>query len=627
MKHTVFLIAGLILFSGLVWGQNEEILLTIDDIEISKAEFERIYRKNNQNLYDETEAKSPKEYLDMFIDYKLKVIEAQNLKMDTSTAFKTELAGYRKELAAPYLTDMKYDEKLIKELYNRMTKEINASHILLQVPENATYQKEQEVLKKANEIRAEILAGKPFSEAAVEYSEDPNAANNGGQLGYFTAFQMVAPFENAAFNTPVGEISEPVRSSFGYHLIKVHDLRPNKGEIKVAHIMKMFPQGVENFDKNELKKEIDSIYTELQNGADFADMARKLSDDKRSAMQGGEMPWFSAGRMIPEFSTPAFALENTGDMTPPVETPFGFHIIKKLDHRPVPSFEEAREQIEERVRRDPERSNSSQKAFVEKLKKEYNFEANSANLEKLKTNENPSEELLLFSIDNKDFHLNDFNAFLKKNGIENSNSLGHYNDWVAHEIIQLEDSKLEEKHPEFRYLMKEYHDGILLFNIMEEKIWGFASKDTAGLQKFYKKNKGIHQWGERFKGLIITCKSQETRQEAEKYFAAGMTAAEVEDLLNESGKKVEIEEGAWEEGANDVVDYYVWNGKKTTSFNPELTFIRGDKIPPEPKTLEEARGLYISDYQNHLEKEWLKKLRKKYKIKVNKKVLRSVPHV
>ena len=627
MKHTVFLIAGLILFSGLVWGQNEEILLTIDDIEISKAEFERIYRKNNQNLYDETEAKSPKEYLDMFIDYKLKVIEAQNLKMDTSAAFKTELAGYRKELAAPYLTDMKYDEKLINELYNRMTKEINASHILLQVPENATYQKEQEVLKKANEIRAEILAGKPFSEAAIEYSEDPSAANNGGQLGYFTAFQMVAPFENAAFNTPVGEISEPVRSSFGYHLIKVHNLRPNKGEIKVAHIMKMFPQGEENFDKNELRKEIDSIYTKLQNGADFAEIARKLSDDKRSAMQDGEMPWFSAGRMIPEFSTPAFALENTGDMTPPVETPFGFHIIKKLDHRPVPSFEEAREQIEERVRRDPARSNSSQKAFVEILKKEYNFEANSANLEKLKTNENPSEELLLFSIDNKDFHLNDFNAFLKKNGIENSNSLGHYNDWITHEIIQLEDSKLEEKHPEFRYLMKEYHDGILLFNIMEEKIWGFASKDTAGLQKFYKKNKGIHQWGERFKGLIITCKSQETRQEAEKYFAAGMTATEVEDLLNESEKQVEIEEGAWEEEANDVIDYYVWNGKKTSSFNPELTFIRGDKIPPEPKTLEEARGLYISDYQNHLEKEWLKKLRKKYKIKVNKKVLKSVPHV
>jgi peptidyl-prolyl cis-trans isomerase SurA len=175
--------------------------------------------------------------------------------------------------------------------------------------------------------------------------------------------------------------------------------------------------------------------------------------------------------------------------------------------------------------------------------------------------------------------------------------------------------------------MKEYHDGILLFNIMEEKIWGFASKDTAGLQKFYKKNKGIHQWGERFKGLIITCKNQETRQEAEKYFAAGMTATEVEDLLNESEKQVEITEGAWEEGANDVVDYFVWNGKKTSSFNPELTFIRGDKIPPEPKTLEEARGLYISDYQNYLEKEWRKKLRKKYKIKVNKKVLKSVPHV
>ena len=227
---------------------------------------------------------------------------------------------------------------------------------------------------------------------------------------------MVAPFENAAFNTPEGAISEPVRTSFGYHLIKVNDVRENQGEIKVSHIMKMFPQAEENFNKAILKAEIDSIYAELLNGADFAELAKQHSNDKRSAAEGGEMPWFSAGRMISEFSEPAFALKNTGDITKPIETAFGYHIIKKTGHRPVPPFEELRNEIEERIKRDPERSSSTKKAFIEKLKTEYGFQ-----------------------------------------------------EWVDDEIIAFEDARLEQKYPEFRYLMQEYHNGLLLFKIKVNK--------------------------------------------------------------------------------------------------------------------------------------------------------------
>ena len=627
MKYTVFFLAVVFLLSGLANAQDEKVLLTIGDHEITRGEFERIYKKNNQNLFEESESKTPKEYLDLFIDYKLKVIEAENLQMDTSKTFINELAGYRKELAAPYLTDMKYDEAMVKELYDRMTKEIDASHILLRVPENASSTEEQEALQRAEKIRKEIREGKPFEEAAKEYSRDPSAQQNAGNLGYFTAFQMVAPFENAAFTTPVGEISEPVRTSFGYHLIKVHDERKNRGEIKVAHIMKMFPQNAENFNKQLLKNEIDSIYVALQNGADFTEMAKKHSDDKRSGAQGGEMPWFAAGRMIPEFSKPAFELENPGDMTGPVETQFGYHIIKKIDERPVPSFEESRNEIENRIQRDPARSQSSRKIFVEKLKNEYNFSENTANLKKLETltiDAKPEEELILFTIDNKSFGLSDFRQYLKKENIPDGTYTRHYNDWVQSEIIALEDTKLEEKHPDFRYLLKEYHDGILLFNIMEEKIWNFAAQDTAGLKTFYEKNKGKYEWEERFSGLIITCKNKACRDEAEKYFSAGMTKGEIEDVLNKEEKQIEIKIGKWEKGTSEVVDYYVWDGPDTGSFNPELTFIRGDIIPPEPKTLEEARGLYISDYQSYLEKQWLKELRKKYKIKINRKVLKTI---
>jgi peptidyl-prolyl cis-trans isomerase SurA len=632
MKGIISLLVflGTISFFNLAKAQKNDVLITIDKTEITRQEFERIYRKNNQNLLEQSDIKSPKDYLDMYINFKLKVVEAMNLKMDTSKAFIEELAGYRKELAAPYLTDMQYDQKLIKELYQRMKTEVDASHILLRLPENATPEQEQAVLTKINTIREEILNGREFNDAAAEYSEDPSAKNNGGNLGYFTAFQMVTPFENAAFTTPEEEISKPVRSSFGYHLIKVHGVRENQGEIQVAHIMKMFPQGQPDFDKSQLKSEIESIYQEILNGADFAEIAKKHSDDQRSAAQGGEMPWFSAGRMIPEFSKPAFALQDIGDISKPVETAFGFHIIKKTGQKPVPTLEEVRADIEARIKRDPERSNSTRKVFIEKLKNEYGFEKISENVAKinaLNINENDQENLLLFSFSKNNYYLNDFKKFIHNENITTGSYSNHFNDWMNAEIIAYEDAHLEEKYPDFRYLMQEYHDGLLLFNIMEEKIWKFAAEDTLGLQNFYQKNKKKFNWEERFKGLIITCKNIETREEAEKYFEANMPVQEIEDLLNKEEQAIKNESGAWEKGTNSTVDYFVWDGTKPSEINPELTFIRGDLIPPEPKTLNEARGLYISEYQNFLEKTWLKELRKKYKVKVNRKLLKSIPHV
>lgn len=612
-------------------AQADETLITIGNTKVSKGEFERIYQKNNNNLYNETDRKSPEEYLHLFIDFKLKVIEAENLKMDTSSAFVTELAGYREELAAPYLTDVKYSEQMVYDLYERTTKEVNASHILLMIPNGATPDQEDEVLTRIKTIREEIIAGKDFNDAAFEYSEDPSAKTNKGQLGYFTAFQMVVPFENAAFSTPAGEISQPVRSSFGYHILKVHDIRNNQGEILVAHIMKMFPQDVTPEIKSNLKAQIDSIYTELKNGADFAELAKEKSDDKRSAVQGGEMPWFTAGRMIPEFANPAFALKNIGDFTEPVETAFGFHIIKKLNTRPVPTFEESKAMLENRIKTDPERSITSKQVFIEKLKSEYNYAENEEGKAKLR-NKNTNDSIdynnfELFKIDNKSYTFEQFQKFLTTTNVGQSPFLNHFNAWVEYEITALENSKLEEKYPDFRYLFQEYHDGILLFNISEEKIWNFAAQDSVGLEEFYKKNSNKYLWEERFKGQIVTCGDEATRELADQYLAAEMTTEEITDLLNKTENAITINEGAWEKGANPVVDYYVWNGPEPENFESELTFIRGDKIPPEPKSLNEARGLYVSDYQKYLEENWIKELRKKYKIKVNKKLLKTISGV
>ena len=616
----------------MVWGQKNAPLITINDTEISLDEFEHVYIKNNSNLYSDTDKKNPSEYLELFINFKLKVIEAQSLKMDTGSAFINELAGYRKELAEPYLTDINFEQELDKKMYDRMNQEVDASHILFRIDKGASPETEQAVLQKALKVRQEILNGKDFNDAAVEYSEDPSAKTNRGNLGYFSAFTMVFPFEEAAYNTPVGEVSEPVRSAFGYHLIKVHDKRKNRGEIKVAHIMKMFPRpGLTASGEKHLKAEIDSVYNLLENGADFAELAKKFSDDKRSGAQGGEMPWFSAGRMMPAFSGPAFALKNIGDYTKPVETAYGFHIIKKLDERPVRPFEELQPEIEARIKKDPLRSTSSKKAFVEKLKKEYGYHENLQNMatvKPVKTGDNTGNpSMILFSIDGQDFNLDDFSRFLTEKNIQ-PNTYGDYMEkWIEYEITKLEDSKLEEKYPGFRYLLKEYHDGILLFTISEEKIWDYATKDTVGLENYYSKNKNKYLWEERFEGYIVGCDDLETREEAEKYFAAGMTGTEISDIINSEEKKITIVEGAWEKGSNPVVDYYVWNGPGPRNFVAETTFIRGDKIPPEPKTLEEARGLAISGYQDYLEEQWIKSLRKKYKIKVNKKLLKTIPGV
>ncbi|WP_319503621.1 peptidylprolyl isomerase [uncultured Draconibacterium sp.] len=632
MNRVFFSLIFFIVITLQVAAQSDEVLLTIDHHEVRKDEFEFVYNKNNNNLYSDADRKTPKEYLELFINFKLKVVEAENLKMDTSQAFINELAGYRKEIAAPYLTDIEFNEHQVEELYRRMKLEIDASHILLRVDENASAEQEQQVLDKITNIRNQILGGKAFEDAAEEYSEDPSAKTNKGHLNYFSAFTMVAPFEDAAFNTPVGEISEPVRTDFGYHLIKVHDTRPNKGELQVAHIMKNVGRNATPGEKAKAKTAIDSIYQLLLDGADFAEMAKKESQDRRSAVRGGEMPWFSAGRIVKEFSDPAFALKNDGDISEPVKTPYGYHIIKRLSARPVPPFEEARASIESQIKKDATRQASGKKAFVEKLKKEYNFledKAAKAKLAELTIADTSAlPEDTFFTIDNKNFGAAELTAFIKRNNIKTGSYLSVYDNWVTDEISNLEDSKLEEKYPEFRYLMNEYHDGILLFNISQEKIWNYAAQDTAGLEDFYQKNKDKHMCGDRFNGHIITCKDVSVREEAENLFGAGLNADEVLEHINSDEEElISIETGAWEEAQNPVVDYYVWNGKDPENFDSAITFVRGDIIKPEPKTLDDARGLFISDYQDYLEEQWIKELRNKYKVKVNKKLLNSIEGV
>ncbi len=646
MKRIAFALLVLTFVSVNLFAQKD-VILKIDDRAITIDEFERIYNKNNTQLSEESEIKTPKEYMEMFINFKLKVIEAENRGMDTIKSFVDELAGYRKDLAKPYLTDISFTDSMIHEAYYRSIHEVKASHILIRVDENAPEEQEKAAYDKIIEIRNRVVkGGEDFNELALELSEDPSAKSNKGSLGYFSAFQMVTPFENAAFDTPVDSVSMPIRTRFGYHLIFTEDIRKSKGEVKVAHIMKMFknPRSVTEEEVNQLKVQIDSIAQLIQKGEPFGELAKKFSDDSRTAVNGGEMNWIKSSFNVPEFAQAAFALDSIGQVSEIIRTDYGWHILKLVQKRGPNSFDELRDDLTNRVKRDPERSKYSRQKFVEKIKEEYGFTYNNENKEVLesiiadteidslaRSIDAATDELVLFSVKDKNYTIADFVNYvfdkkLNAKKLPRHKFKNEYENFEDQAIIDFEDSQLEEKYPDFKYLMKEYHDGILLFSIMEEEVWNKAMQDTLGLEQYYEENKGKYKYGEHFDGLIIKCDSANIRTLVEERLQAGTTDPEIiEAEINVDGQSlVSIEKGKWEAGDNAIVDYYVFDQTKPETLNEELVYVYGDKKDEAVKTLDEARGLYISDYQDYLEKLWVESLRDKYKIKIKKGLLKKV---
>jgi peptidyl-prolyl cis-trans isomerase SurA len=623
---------------------HSEIILQIDEQAITKDEFVRLYQKNNSYLLDDSEKKSPVEYMDLFIDFKLKVLEAERLGYDTIPGFVSELKAYRNELAKPYLTAVQYTDQMVNTAYERMKTEVDASHILILLDKNATPGDTLQAWNKIIDLRNQLLNGADFGELAVAYSDDPSAKQNKGRLGYFSAFQMVYPFEDAAYGTPVGELSKPVRTSFGYHLIQVNDRRPAKGQIKVAHIMKRLDEHAGEETVNKQKQQLDSLLNELEKGADFASLAKQHSDDRRSAQDGGELSWFSSSGMMPEFADPAFQLKNDGDRTPVIRTPYGWHIIKRMEHRPVPDFEELQEFLNEKIRNNPEISQHSTEIFIQNLKKEYNFEQDKQALDELTTALTPliesgavksfrpeKPDQILFQFADQKVSTKEFVGYLKEKANDKVSLEQAWGDFVAETLTHYEDSRLEVKYPEFQFLIQEYHDGILLFNLSEDKIWNAAAADSAGLEAYYQKNKSQYHWEERFHGWSIKCKSLEVKDFTEAIFEEDLEIRE-EELLDQLAdhfgeNSADIDFGYFEKGTDKLVDYLVWNAPKPEDFRDGLHFVRGNKVAPQAKTLAEARGLYISDYQSYLEKMWMKELRKQYKIKVNRKILKQVEQV
>ncbi|MBX9852397.1 MAG: peptidylprolyl isomerase [Cytophagaceae bacterium] len=506
---------------------TDPVIATIGTQPIYNSEFAYVYNKNNANAPDAFTDKSVKDYLRLYINFKLKVKEAEQLGLDTAKGFKKELEGYMKQLAQPYFTEKSVTEKPTKEAYERMKEEINASHILIKLSQDADPKDTLAAYNRIKEIKDKVVKGESFEKLAQDYSDDPSAKRNKGNLGYFTAFGTIYPFESAAYNTPVGSISNPVRTQFGYHIIKVNDRRKSQGKVKVAHIMVRATEGMSAADSIAAKQKIEEIYQRATvQKEDWGKLVSQFSEDANSKSKGGELMEFSAGKMIPTFEEASFALQKPGDISKPVLTPYGWHIIKLIERKQLEPFETLEPTIKQKVSKD--RGEINKKALLERLKKENNFAENTKAAETsvamadssllagawtFKTDEKNNP--VLFSIGTQKFTQTDFFNYVKqKQRVKRNISAQQYmrtlyKDYTEESLLLYEEAHLEEKYQDYRMLVREYRDGILLFQLMDEKVWSKAIEDTAGLKKYFSENRDKYKWDYRAHTKIFSVSNQD----------------------------------------------------------------------------------------------------------------------
>jgi peptidyl-prolyl cis-trans isomerase SurA len=624
---------------------NNKILITVGGNKIQSGEFIRMYKKSR-----EPEKKlNVDTYLQQYIVFKLKVADAVKQGYDTTKAFRSELGGYRNQLAQNYLTDNLAKEKLLRKAYERSLTEINAWHILITLPPEASPEDTLKAFQKATFIRDRIVLGEPFEQVARGTSDDQSVKINGGNLGYFSVFQMIMPFEDAVYPLKKGSISMPVRTPYGYHIIKVADKRPSKGKIKVAHIMKVAPPGTDEKEVKKAEEEINNIYKMLQEGASFADLAKKYSDHKESAQKGGELNWFGVGEVVNDFSEAAFSISDTGKYTKPIRTIYGWHIIKLLDKKKPGSFEESRSFLENKINQSYLNS-ISKKSFVEKLKKEYKFSVNQLaykwfventdtliiqGLKKYQSDSIPAGNLYSFA--NQYLTTNEFAKYIEKRGpmiVTKDSSIfidSSIDSRVAEDITDYENSILEKKYPEFRYLMNEFHDGILLFEISGKKVWNKETEDSLGLQRYYNVHKNSYLSRPGINAKIYTLKSLKEEKSFPAVFKKYSQKPDADSrLLKYYNKKndtlLTIQEGKWFKGDDTDIDRLQW-------IKGEQSFLRGglpsiiiinNLIDPAPLKFEEVQGDMIKGYQEFLESDWIRQLKEKYSVKVDSVVLEEV---
>ena len=660
----VFVLASFVmpaLFANAQAKLDKQVLMTIGDQDVTVKEFCDVYYKNNLKS-DVIEKKSVDEYLELFTTFRMKVMEAERMKLDTSAKFQKELAGYRKQLAKPFMSSDDITDELIQEAYQRKLKDIRASHILVRCDKNALPSDTLKAYNKALEIRKKALVkDADFAALADQYSDDPSAKGmkatdqtparpgNHGDLGYFTVFDMVYPFETGAYNTKEGEISMPVRSDFGYHIIKVHSITDAMGSVQAAHIFLQLPFDAPAEDEAAMKQKADNIYNELmaQNGKNWNEMVKQYSDDKGTVARNGALSSFTVSRIVPEFIEACKSLE-IDQIAKPVRTNYGYHIIKLLSKSGVGSFEKESNGLSERIEKD-QRSKKSEEVVLKQVMSEYKFKQNDKNLETfmatidstiLRKAYEPADDVdmnaTMFSMENNPTKVKDFVAYIKekmtmqKYVTPATYAYQLYEGFRNETILDYADAHLEDKYPEFKALVQEYKDGIMLFDLMDREVWDKAVKDTVGLKEFHERNAAKYMWGDRVHASIITVTRPESLPKVKALLDSGIELDSLRNAIQrDSIGYAFVRKGYYQKGDNQYVDQTEWKVgvrneiPSTVDQSTTIVCIR-EVRKPEPKTLKEARGLVTSDYQVELEQKWVKSLKERYPVKINEKVLDKV---
>ncbi|OIQ29739.1 MAG: peptidylprolyl isomerase [Bacteroidetes bacterium MedPE-SWsnd-G2] len=642
MKIKYIITLCFIAFTQLFYAQNskDEILFWIDDEPFKVSEFLRVYNKNLDLVKDDSQKEIDK-YLDMYVNYQLKIKEAKQLDYDQKPTYKREFRNYKAQLTKNYMSESRVTYSLVKEAYERLNYDVDVSHVLVKFDADLkdTTQVYNQILGLRNKFEAEGFdkLQKSVHNGKTIFAED---------LGYFTAFKMVYDFETVAYNTPVGEISQPFRTRFGYHVLKVNAKRKNRGEVTVAHIM------VSNKQKDNAinpEKRINEIYQRIEQGEKFEALAAQFSDDLSSSKKGGALKPFSSGQLSStEFEEAAFALNNEGEVSHPIRTDYGWHIIRLIRKKPIRSFEEMKPELEAKIKRD-DRSKLINNALAQDLKKKYDFKSNASTLDYFnsilndtyfnrgwKIPESFKDNLVLFNFADTTYTSADFGKHLQKTqrGFQGKKLdftdlvKGQFETYSNNSVISYHESHLAETNAEFAAVLKEYQDGLLLFDLMEDQVWQKAVTDTVGLKNYYLANKNNYVWEDRVDAVIFSGAKKSDLKEV----VARLNKGEAIDVINadlNTGKeqKVIVSKNVFETNHPSLPEKLELKKgvSKIYSYNDSYQVIVINEVMPKgPKSFEEAKGKAISDYQNSIETNWINDLKAKSEIKVNETALKNV---
>lgn len=634
-------IASLLALSALTPAMaktSDKTIMTIAGKKIPVSEFEYFYHKSNgqQNKFV-----SPEEYAELFSVYKMKVADAEAAGVDTMAAFKAEFANYCHELMLPYIRVKAVEDSLVNESYRHTLTEREVSHIMLD--KGNTPEMEKQARIRLDSIKTAIKNGADFKELARKYSIDGSVQYNGGTLGFLPVGRLPYSFEKATYDTPVGELSEIVETPFGLHLIKVESERKNAGEVLAQHIL-VLTQGKTPEEQALAKAKIDSIYEVVIVVGDFDELAMKYSEDPGSARDGGKLPWFGKGRMVPEFEETSFTL-NDGEISKPFETSYGYHIVKRISHRDVRPLDEVREAILESMKRD-DRYAAPERAGYEQLKKRYNALVFTAELDAVKSEISKKEGLdsamcaalaahpvTVAEVNKKKITTADLFA----SGMPNSSmSSGEASDFIDYQLERVIDDRLIEAEaatlvatdPDFRNVYNEYRDGMMLFEIANKEVWSKASSDEDGLKRYFETHKSKYKWdASKFKGYVVYTRNDSIGEAFARYLETERPSIDsLSDVIaNRFESQIRMERVLAAKGDDKVVDAVVFKSGDTLAKGPwKYVTLYQDKVIDSPEEMSDVRGAVIADYQNELEKQWVERLKRKYPIKVDKKLLKSV---